>query len=93
MAKRQRDWARRATQALRVLLGGKCERCGSTKNLEFDVIVPDGSDHHRRYEWSWRLSFYRYHLKADNLQLLCDKCNSHKGDEHHDYRQSELNLK
>lgn len=85
MAKRQRIWARRETNRLRELLGGRCAKCGSKKNLTFDVIIPDGDEHHN-YEWSRRISFYRYHYKANNLQLLCDKCNSHKGDNMTDYR-------
>jgi 5-methylcytosine-specific restriction endonuclease McrA len=86
MGKHQRDWAKKETNRLRELLGGRCACCGSDKDLEFDVILPDGSDHHRKYEWSWRLSFYRFHYKANNLQLLCSKCNSRKGDDVIDYR-------
>ena len=78
MAKRQRDWARRETERLRTLLGGKCRKCGTTENLEFDVIIPIGNDDHHNYEWSWRMSFYRKQLERKNLQLLCEKHNGKK---------------
>jgi 5-methylcytosine-specific restriction endonuclease McrA len=44
--------------------GGKCSRCGSRENLEYDHIVPisqGGSN------------------TARNIELLCEKCNRSKG--------------
>jgi len=44
--------------------GGRCVRCGSAKNLEFDHVIPlskGGSN------------------TARNIQLLCEKCNREKG--------------
>lgn len=40
MAKRQREWAKRARLALIESLGGKCVDCGTTKDLELDHIEP-----------------------------------------------------
>ena len=45
--------------------GGKCSKCGSRENLEFDHIVPvskGGSN------------------TARNIELLCEKCNRTKSD-------------
>lgn len=80
MGKRQRDWARKKTEELRSILGGKCVDCGTEEDLEFDVIVPVGNDdHHRRMGWSWRMSFYRKQHDANNLALRCGRCNRRKG--------------
>lgn len=80
MAKRQRIWASKKRDELRALLGGKCAYCGAKKDLEFDVIFPIDSTHHREMDTSWRMSFYRQQLANGNLQLLCSPCNSRKGD-------------
>ena len=61
-------------------MGGKCTQCGSTEELTFDCINPQGSDHHSAMDWSWRMSFYRAQFKQGNLQLLCHMCNSTKRD-------------
>ncbi|MBU4140690.1 MAG: HNH endonuclease, partial [Candidatus Omnitrophica bacterium] len=45
--------------------GGKCVKCGSRENLEFDHIIPvvkGGSN------------------TARNVELLCEKCNREKKD-------------
>ena len=79
MAARQKDWARRTRDTLLALMGGKCVWCGTVENLSFDCIMPQGSDHHRRHDWSTRMSFYKRQLEAGNLQILCVSCNSKKG--------------
>lgn len=79
MGLRQRRWARNVRDNLFVLLGGYCIDCGAIKELEFDVIDPVGSDHHRKMEWSWRMSFYRKQHAMGNLALRCTHCNSRKG--------------
>ena len=84
MGKRQRAWAAQTREALFDKLGRWCRWCGTSENLTFDIITPtlEGrkSDHHRRYDHSWRMSFYRRQLTAGNLQVLCARCNSAKGD-------------
>ncbi len=84
MAARQKEWARRTREKLFDLLGRECQWCGTTEELSFDTIIPtrEGhkSDHHRRYDHSWRMSFYRRQLAVGNLQVLCVRCNSAKGD-------------
>lgn len=73
MGARQRDW-------LRHKLGDECAYCGRTEKLQFDVCISvDSGRHHRRMDWSHRMSFYTGQLAAGNLQLLCDVCNGRKG--------------
>jgi hypothetical protein len=78
MASRQREWAEKATKALRQALGGHCVDCGKKRRkLEFDCIKPMGHAHHRM-EWSWRISFYRQQFAAGNLALRCSHCHQIK---------------
>lgn len=89
MGQRQREWARKKRDWLFEQLGRKCKKCGSTTELEFDVIIPVGNDdHHRKKDWSARMSFYTKHFHHDNLQVLCTTCNSTKGNqlELHDFK-------
>jgi len=81
MAKRQKAWARKWRDRILVILGGRCQQCRTRKDLQFDVIIPCDSTHHRKMDWSWRMSFYRRQLAAGNLQLLCSKHNAQKGGE------------
>ena len=46
-------------------LGGKCVKCGTTHNLQFDHIKREG----KKYEITRRLT-----LKFDNLKEELDKC-------------------
>jgi len=87
MGARQKAWAERARDKLFDLLGRQCRWCGATEEtakLTFDVKLPtesgghDGNGHHRKMDWSWRMSFYRREHDRGNLQVLCDKCNSKK---------------
>lgn len=80
MARRQKEWARRTRDGLLAALGRQCAWCGTTANLQFDCIIPQG-DHHHKIDWSHRMSFYRQQHTEGNLQILCERCNSIKGDE------------
>jgi hypothetical protein len=77
MGLRQREWARKTRDKLRLELGGVCSvpGCGRTDDLEFDVILPVDQPHHR-IEWSQRMSFYRQQHARKNL---CLKCSYHNG--------------
>lgn len=66
--------------ALRMLLGGRCVRCGGQGALQFDVVVPCDSSHH----WTGstqRQAFYEAQHRAGNLQLLCFHCHLKKSAE------------
>lgn len=77
MARRHKEWAKRARAELLRILGGKCVACGTDVKLTFDCIKPNGDRHHRM-DPSARLCFYRKQHKAGNLQILCDACNTAK---------------
>lgn len=87
MGKIQKQWAIRERARLIKELGGKCAKCGTIENLEFDCIIPQGDKHHR-YDTSHRMSFYRQQFAVSNLQILCTKHNSEKADK--EYQQVEL---
>ena len=80
MAKRHKKWAARARAELMEKLGGRCaqesEECAGM--LTFDCREPQGHAHHRM-DPSARMCFYKKQHAADNLQILCEKCNSRKG--------------
>jgi 5-methylcytosine-specific restriction endonuclease McrA len=80
MAKRQKEWARKARFELMFKLGGACSVCGTDRDLDFDCIIPQGPAHHRDMDTSHRMSFYRRQHAEGNLQLLCrrNKCHSKK---------------
>lgn len=80
MARRQKEWARRTRDDIFNKLGRVCVKCGAIEELEFDVIKPVGIDHAKRMDWSQRMTFYKYQLAMNNLQVLCRVCNAKKGD-------------
>lgn len=65
----------RTSQAYRAAIfrrdHGRCQRCGTSRDLTLDHIVP----------WSEGGGF-----EPDNLQLLCGPCNIEKGTALYDYR-------
>lgn len=77
---RMTAFAYRKRDAIFEVLGNKCAACGSVKNLEFDVIVPQAmpKSHHGNFSFAQRMIFYCRQLSAGNLQVLCSKCNSSK---------------
>ena len=77
MSKRQKNWARRAREAIIHDLGGCCDNCGDVTNLTLDCLRPKGSMHHR-LDTSARIGFYRAQMKQDNLRILCRTCNASK---------------
>lgn len=77
MARRQKEWAKRARIELLILLGGTCFKCGTEDMLEFDCIQPQGHRHHT-FDTSQRMSFYRAQYKKGNLQILCERCHNKK---------------
>ena len=80
MGKRDKEWAKEARRALVAELGGSCAWCETTEELTFDCIIPTGDAHHRG-STDQRMRFYiREHREQKNIQLLCHKCNSAKGD-------------
>lgn len=79
MAKKQKQWARRARARLVHILGSRCAACGTDEALTFDCIRPCGDSHHR-YSTDQRMSFYRRQARFGNVQLLCHACNSLKGE-------------
>jgi len=72
MASRQKEWARRARARLVACFGGECCKANGHCNgqLEFDCIIPQGDEHHRK-DTSARMSFYHKQHRIGNLQLLC----------------------
>ena len=64
-------------------LGGKCVRCGSTKNLQLDHKDKFQKSFNLGEKWSYSLEFYKKEL--DKCQLLCKSCHKLKSDEEKDW--------
>jgi hypothetical protein len=81
MAKRQREWAKRARLAMVMSLGGKCVDCGSVEiaRLELDHITPCTWDRSKT-DASMRIAIYRREIKEGKITVRCDRCNASKSD-------------
>ena len=80
MARRQREWAKRARLSLIIELGGICVDCGNSNLAELEI------DHKFRRKWdlrkheqSWRVSIYRREAREGKLTVRCISCNPSKG--------------
>ena len=56
--------------------GGKCKRCGSTRNLQFDHVNPKSKKFALAKDWSY--SKKRVDGEKSKTQLLCETCNKKK---------------
>jgi hypothetical protein len=79
MARRHKLWAAATRKRMIIILGEHCAACGATDHLTFDCCEPMGDSHHRKSAPE-RITFYRKQMRAGNVQLLCNECNSLKGD-------------
>ena len=70
---------------LRNRLGGKCVRCGSIENLEFDHIIKETKSFTIGSSLT-RFSIEELILEADKCQLLCRPCHIEKSHEEGDWR-------
>ena len=57
-------------------LGGKCAKCGSTEQLEFDHIDPSTKEYHPTNLWTRREETVVAELAK--CQLLCNSCHIEK---------------
>jgi hypothetical protein len=75
MGRRQRQWAKSRHKGLIASLGGVCENCGSTEDLEVDH--PNGRDYKLvAMDQTMRLARYFRELDAGvKLRVLCSSCN------------------
>jgi 5-methylcytosine-specific restriction endonuclease McrA len=64
-------------------LGGKCKKCKSKENLEFDHIDPSTKSNQISSMFTTNLS--DFYLELDKCQLLCRKCHLLKSTENGDY--------
>ena len=72
----KREYRDKRRAHCREYLGGKCVKCGTTHNLQFDHIKREG----KKYEISTKLTNKWDNLKEelDKCQLLCVPCHLEK---------------
>jgi hypothetical protein len=73
-----KDYYRNHRQKLIDYLGGKCVRCGSTENLEFDHIDPSQKSFGISKS---HLPFEKLKDELDKCQLLCKSCHKKKSNQ------------
>ena len=73
--------ARRRAEAVKQF-GGKCVKCGSTEDLEFDHLNHDPDPRGRRGRGTmWTFSEKRLQAELEKCQLLCHDCHLKKTSE------------
>ena len=75
----QRQRCRERLALARERLGGRCARCGSTEDLDFDHIVPGSRTRKISEATNWSLA--RFLAEVDKCQLLCRSCHQEKSAE------------
>lgn len=74
MRRYQNSWISHRRAIAADYLGGRCVKCGSDENLEFDHVDPKSKVSHRI--WSWSQS--RLIVELQKCQLLCRTCHVKK---------------
>lgn len=97
MSKYHKIWAKKRRRYIKGLLGYRCNLCGIHELLKedlldpktqkpillvFDCIIAQGDKHHKG-STDQRMIFYWKQYKANNLQLLCEKCHDKKSSAEH----------
>jgi len=72
----KREYSKKRKELCLEYLGGKCVKCGTTHNLQFDHIKREG----KKYEITRKLTYKFDTLKEelDKCQLLCAPCHLDK---------------
>lgn len=76
---------RKKRQELIQALGGKCARCGSSENLEFDHLDPNQKEFRVSEMLDW--GEVRLSQEVEKCQLLCKDCHHQKTLENWEYGQ------
>lgn len=69
-------------------LGGSCNVCKSTQNLEFDHIDPSGKNFSIKKKWT--LPWEELEKELDKCQLLCLPCHKLKTDDENGHANNRL---
>ena len=73
-----RERYRRQRQAFIEQLGGRCVKCGSQEDLQFDHINGRDWEATKKSRWS-RLAIIKREAEQGLIQILCGPCNAAKG--------------